>query len=160
MHFTVDNDSGRWSEDVVGYGEGRRYSKESGHEYVDDRGEVVDYLSGISEWPKLVKMLKPSKFEIWGRLGDKWRMTGAESTEHGYLLHLNRDRSPAVAELFVDTTFSLPLRWTEVHPLGPASGAKQEVEIKALHIPEEWKRLTGMGMSEKGEHQMGSPPSE
>lgn len=155
MHFTVDNESDRWSEKVVKNGEGRRYSKESGQEYFDERGEVIDYLSGISEWPKLVRMLKPSKFEIWGRLGDKWRMTGAESAEHGYLMHLDREESRSVAELFVDTTFSLPLRWTEVHPLGPA---KQEIEIKGLHIPVEWKRLTGMDMSEKGEHMFGGPP--
>lgn len=160
MHFSVDNGSGSWSEDVVKYGEGRRYSRESGQEYVDDGGEVVDYLSGVSEWPKLIKMLRPTKFEIWGRPGDKWRMTGAESTEHGYLLHLDRDTSSAVAELLIDTTFSLPLRWTEVHPLGPASGAKQEVEIKALHIPQEWKRLTGMDMSEEGEYMFGSPLPE
>lgn len=157
MHFSVDNDSGSWSEVVKG-GEGRRYSRESGHEYVDDHGQVIDYLSGVSEWPKLVKMLRPSRFEIWGRPGDSWRMT--ESTEHGYLLHLNRDTSLAVAELFIDTTFSLPLRWTEVHPLGPASGAKQEVEILGLHIPPERKRLTGMDMSEQGELMIGSPAPE
>ncbi|MBD0862609.1 hypothetical protein IA539_15515 [Gordonia sp. zg691] len=150
VHFSVDNESGSWSEDDVKYGGGRRFSRESGQEYVD-HGEVVDYLSGISEWPKLIKMLRPSKFEIWGRPGDKWRMTGAESTEHGYLLHLDRDTSPAVAELFIDTTFSLPIRWTEVHPIGPTARAKQEVEILALHIPREWKQLTGMDMSEQGE---------
>ncbi|NMO02631.1 hypothetical protein HH308_15570 [Gordonia sp. TBRC 11910] len=151
VEFVVDNQLGSWSEDAVGYGEGRRYSKDTGQEYVDNGGEVIEYLAGISNWPLLIKMLRPSRFEIWGRIGDKWRPKGAESVDHGYLLHLNRDTSPATAELFIDTTFSLPTRWTEIHPPGPTVGAKREVEIKGLHIPPEWKRLTGMDMSEKGE---------
>ncbi|MGW8812987.1 hypothetical protein [Gordonia terrae] len=154
VHFSVDNETGGWSEDDPKFGEGRRYSTEAGQEYVDN-GKVVDYLSGVSEWPTLIKLLRPSKFKIWGRIGDDWRMTGAESTEHGYLMHLDRDTSQATAELFVDTTFSLPIRWTEVHPLGPTTAAKQQVEILALHIPQEWKRLTGMDMSEKGEDMAG-----
>ena len=154
VEFVVDNQTGRWSERNVKYYQERRYSTESGQEYVDN-GEEIDYLRGISNWPTLIKMLRPSKFEIWGRIGDKWNMKGAETTEHGYLMHLNRDSSPAVAELFIDTTFSLPLRWTEVHPLGPDSGAKKEVEVLGLHIPQEWKQLTGMDMSEQGELRIG-----
>lgn len=54
----------------------------------------------------------------------------------------------------------LPIRWTEVNQIRPDLGAKQEVEILGLHIPPEWKRLTGMDMSEEGELMIGSPPSE
>ena len=32
----------------------------------------------------------------------------------------------------------------------PAAGAKIEVEILGLHIPLEWKQLTGMDLSEVG----------
>ncbi|WP_043456125.1 hypothetical protein [Gordonia polyisoprenivorans] len=149
VHFSLDNESGRWTEDIVKYEERSRHSTESGQEDAD-QGEVVDHLSEISEYPRLIKMLRPSKFEIWGRPGDKWKMVGAESIEHGYLLHLIRDTSPAEAELFIDTTFSLPIRWTEVHPMEPAAGAKIEVEILGLHIPLEWKQLTGMDLSEVG----------
>ena len=82
-------------------------------------------------------------------------MAGAESIEHGYLMHLNRDASTPVAELFISTTFSLPIRWTEVYPIGPEIGMKHEVEILALHIPREWKILTGMDMSEEGQDMIG-----
>lgn len=151
MLFSVDNEAGTWSEDITKSGEGRRYSKESGHEYVDNDGKPIEYLSGVSNWPVLIKMLRPTHFEIWGRPGDKWKLSGAEPIEHGHLLHFGRDTSPAVAELFLDNTFSLPMRWTEVHPLGDRRGAKREVEIKAIHVPDAWKRRVGMDMSIEGE---------
>ena len=78
-------------------------------------------------------------------------MTGAESTDYGLLTHFNRADSSATAELFIDAHFSLPIRWTEVYPLGPNLGAKQEVAITAIHVPDTWKRRMGMDMSEEGE---------
>ncbi len=83
-------------------------------------------------------------------------MKGAESTEHGYLLHLNRDTSPPQRRSCTSTPL---FRYQSAGPIltksGQISGAKQEVEIVALHIPPEWKRLTGMDMSEEGQDMAG-----
>ncbi|MFE0749961.1 hypothetical protein [Gordonia sp. NPDC058843] len=157
VEFFVDNELCSWSERTPKYGQTRRYTRNAGQELVDDSGQSIPPKppSGFAHWPLLVKMLKPNRFPIWGRPGDKWQMRGAELTEHGYLMHLDRDTSPAVAELFIDTTFSLPIRWTEVNQIRPDLGAKQEVEVLALHVPPEWKRLTGMDMSEEGEDMAG-----
>lgn len=151
MYFRVDNVLAQWSERPVGGTTETRYSRETGYEYVDN-GEVIDYMSGLNNWPRLVKMLKPRSFGIWGRPDDTWRMKGAEAVEHGYLMHLDRDDAPAVAELFIDTTFSLPVRWTETNQVRPDFGSKIEVDILGLHIPVEWKLRTGMDMSEEGEY--------
>lgn len=150
VQFVVDNISGSWSQIDERYGEGFRYSREFGHEFVDN-GDVVDYLSGLTNWPTQIKMFRPSKFEIWGRPDDKWRIAGAEVAENGYLLHLDRSISQAVAELFIDTTFSLPTHWTEIYPIGDNVGAKKEIEIQAIHVPVAWKEKMGMDMSEEGE---------
>lgn len=150
VRFSVDNDADTWSEEITKSGEGRRYSRELGHQYVDN-GKVIEYLSGVTNWPVLIKMLRPTRFDIWGRPEDKWKILGAEPVEHGHLVHLGREASHAVAELFISDTFSLPMRWTEVHPLGSGHGAKREVEIEGIHVPEAWKRRVGMDMSEKGE---------
>ncbi|UPU40632.1 MULTISPECIES: hypothetical protein [Rhodococcus] len=157
VHFSIDNELGSWSQRDTKSAQTRRYSSGAGQELVDDDGQLIPPKppSGFDHWPLLIKMMTPSRFPIWGRPGDKWRMKGAESTEHGYLLHLNRDTSPAEAELYIDTTFSLPIRWTDTHQVRPDLGAKQEVEIVALHIPPEWKRLTGMDMSEEGQDMAG-----
>ncbi|WP_152538075.1 hypothetical protein [Williamsia sp. D3] len=152
VEFVVDHELGTWSETVAGRREGRRYSKDTGQEYLDGAGNLIDDQPQISNWPLLIKMLNPTKFDIWGRPGDSWRMTGAESTEHGYLLHFGRDTSPATAELFIDAAhFSLPIRWSEIHPLGPSSAGKREIEITAIHVPDTWKRRMGIDMSEQGE---------
>ncbi len=78
-------------------------------------------------------------------------MTGAESTEYGLLVHFDRSESSATAELFIDAHFSLPTRWTQVNVVGPKRGAKREVEIIAIHVPDTWKRKMGMDMSVEGE---------
>lgn len=150
VHFSVDHQTGAWSEEIVPSGEGRRYSRESGYEYVDN-GKPIDYMPEVRELPTLVKILTPTRFEIWGRPGDKWKVSGAERIEHGYLLHFARDTSPAVAELFVSDLFALPVRWTETHTLGDGRQAKSEIEIKGIHVPEEWKRRVGMDSSVQGE---------
>lgn len=157
VEFFVDNELHSWSERTTRFGQTFRYNREAGQELVDDDGQLIPPKppSGFMHWPLLVKMLTPSRFPIWGRPGDAWKMRGAESTEHGYLMHLDRDTSPAEAQLFIDTTFSLPTRWTEIHQIRPDLGGRQEVEIVALHIPPEWKRLTGMDMSEEGEDMIG-----
>jgi hypothetical protein len=162
VEFVVDNELHSWSERNTKFRQTRRFTRNTGQELVDDSGQSIPPKSpsGFAHWPLLIKILTPSRFPIWGRPGDKWQMRGAESTEHGYLMHLNRDTSPAVAELFIDTTFSLPTRWTEVIQIRPDLGAKQEVEILGLHIPPDWKRLTGMDMSDEGELMIGSPQSE
>jgi hypothetical protein len=151
VEFVVDNERGTWSETIASRREGRRYSKDTRQEHLDSDGTVINDHSEISNWPLLIKMLHPTKFDIWGRPGDSWRMTGAEPTEYGHLLHLDRSTSPATAELYIDAHFSLPIRWSEVHPLGPASAEKREVEIIAMHVPDTWKRKMGIDMSEQGE---------
>lgn len=153
VQFMVDNELHAWSERNTKFGETRRYSKDTGQELVGDNGALIPPKppSGFTHWPLLIKMLRPSRFGIWGRPDDRWRMTGAELTEYGHRVHFDRDESPASAELFIDAHFSLPIRWTEVYPLGPDLGAKSEVEIKAMHVPDTWKRKMGMDMSEQGE---------
>lgn len=69
MHFTVDNESDRWSEKVVKHGEGRRYSKGSGHEYFDERGEVIDYLRGFG----MAKTGQDVETQQVRDLGTSWR---------------------------------------------------------------------------------------
>ena len=157
VEFFVDNELHSWSE-RTSRGQTRRYTQNTGQELVDDDGQLIPPKppSGFTHWPFLIKMLTPTKFPIWGRPGDEWHMKGAESTEHGYLMHLNRDDSPAVAELYIDARhFSLPIRWTQVNQIRPDFGAKQEVEIVALHIPPEWKRLNDIDMSEEGVDMIG-----
>ena len=154
VEFVVDNESLSWSETDRKFGQTRRYSTNSGQELVgiDDSSIDPKPPSEFEHWPLLIKVLRPTEFGIWGRPGDKWRMTGAESQKFGLLVSFIRDESPATAELFIDRYFSLPIRWTEVHPLGPDQnqGAKREVEIIALHVPDTWKRRTHMDMSEEG----------
>lgn len=154
VEFVVDNELDSWSETHRSIGQTRRYSMDSGQDLVDVDGASIapKPSSDFDHWPLLIKMLRPVRFGIWGRPGDKWRMAGAEPEEHGILTRFVRDESPATAELFIDSHFSLPIRWTEVHPLGPDrnQGAKREVEITAIHVPKAWKRRMGIDMSEAG----------
>jgi hypothetical protein len=156
VEFVVDNELDTWSETIASRREGRRYSKDTRQEYLDSNGNVINDHPEISNWPLLIKMLNPTKFDIWGRPGDSWRMTGAETTEHGHLVHFDRGTSPATAELYIDAHFSLPIRWREVHPLGPTSAGKREVEIIGIHVPDTWKQKMGIDMTEQGELGIGA----
>ncbi|MFI8774891.1 hypothetical protein ACIGKQ_22400 [Gordonia sp. NPDC062954] len=153
VDFVVDHELGTWSERDVKSRDRRRYSRETGQELVDDNGQLIPPKppSEFNHWPLLIKLMRPTRFAIWGRPGDDWRMTGAESTQHGLLVHFDRSESSATAELFIDAHFSLPTRWTQVNVVGPNRGAKREVEIIAIHVPDAWKRKMGMDMSVEGE---------
>ncbi|XGU20226.1 hypothetical protein ACETU7_04290 [Rhodococcus sp. 3Y1] len=81
-------------------------------------------------------------------------MKGAESTEHGYLLHLNRDTSPQRR-----SCTSTPLFATNPLDRYSPSQARSRGETggrdRGPAHSSEWKRLTGMDMSEEGQDMAG-----
>ncbi|MCF8607347.1 hypothetical protein L5I01_28715 [Gordonia sp. HY442] len=135
--FVSNNRSGNWLEkslDSVGIE--RRYSASFGQEHIDN-GKSVDYIPADLEWPVSIRMLRPkSALDIWGGPNDNWRMVDAVRDDDSVVVKLIDRFDQGTAELQIDTTLKLPVRWTRLYPA--FGGVKSEVELVDLLVPRAW----------------------
>lgn len=135
-HLNLDRIDQRFSlvDESSGLRVERRYSPETGHQHVVD-GDVSDLPDGTPR-PPVIRLLHPTELDIWGRSTDQWRIAGAEPVPGGVLIRLEHRSGPeSRAEILVDASLRLPVRWTTVWSAG---GVKSEIELADIELREQW----------------------